>query len=265
MPTLEIAADYRDLFRRHGLATADDFLAWAGTAIGGHADRHVVAVSLAGLSFFLKKERIVPWRDRFASAWHGHGWASKSVREARLLQQAQAAGIGCPEVAAVGEDRPRAFLLLRAADGMAEVRDWLARPLSAAARRALARTLGQALARLHGAGFDHPDLYVKHVLAAAEGEGFRFCFLDWQRSRWTIRVPWRRRLRDLAALDASLGDGLATARLRLDCLRAYLARAEMPPPLARAAAAVRRLSLHLLRRRKVRALRHHGAPAEVPR
>ncbi len=253
MAFVEVNPAYAELFRRHWLTTARDFLTWSGVVVGGHADRCTLRVALNGKQeFFLKKEHIVPWRDRFASVWEGHGFASKSVREGRLLQQAQRAGIGCPEVAALGEDGPRAFLLVRAEEGLTDLRTYLAQPLPAGEQRKLAQALGRALAGLHAAGFDHPDLYAKHVLAGKDGDRFRFCFLDWQRSRRRRTVRWRHRFRDLAALDASLSDALASPRLRLVCLRAYLGSAM---PLRRPAVAIRFISARLLRRRKVRALR----------
>jgi hypothetical protein len=260
MGLLEIAPAYAELFRCHGLTSAEDFLACPGAIVGGHAERHVVKVSIGTpeTRFFLKKEHRVPLRDRVASAWDGHGWVSKSVREGRLLSQARQAGIGCPEVAAVGEEGPRAFLLLCAEEGLSDLRASLAAAMSDAERSALARALGQALAELHRDGFDHPDLYAKHVLVGRDGQDYHFCFLDWQRSRRCRRVRWRCRYRDLAALDASVADDLASARLRLRCLRAYV---DTTVPLARAAAAIRHLSGKLLGRRKIRDLRQAALPS----
>lgn len=283
MALLEIAPRYDTLLRTHGLHTASHFLDRPGVIVGGHLGRHVIQVELgkgdATVRFFLKKETAIPWRDRFVSAWDGLGWASKSVREARLLTQLQAAGIGCPEPAAFGEEGGRAFLLVRAAEGMTDLRAYLAHksrgadalaPASPrehvqrdgdADLRPLARALGGAVADIHRAGFDHPDLYAKHVLLARDGQGYRFCFLDWQRSRRSGSVSWRRRLRDLAALDASVAPHPASDRLRLRCLHAYLAAAGPDaPPLRRAAAAVRRAAQELLRRRKVREQRQAPLP-----
>jgi len=251
MGFVEIDPGYAELCRRHGLESARALLEVRGRLVGGHADRHVAEVVIGGTRFFLKCEERVPWRERLKSAWEGHGWVSQSVREARLLRQARAAGIDCPEVAAVGEDGPRAFVVLRAVEGLTDLRSFLAQPRPDADRRALAVRLGRALAELHRAGFDHPDLYAKHVLVGREP----CCFLDWQRSRRRHRVGWRRRCRDLAALDASLVEALAGPRLRVRCLRAYLAATLGAPPLARVAAAVRGFSARLLRRRKVRRLR----------
>ena len=110
--------------------------------------------------------------------------------------------------------------------------------------------LGRSLARIHAAGFDQPDLFAKHLLVSdAAGAERRLHFLDWQRYR---RAPlsWARRCRDLATLDATLADQLATPRERLRCLAAYLKSSPGAPPLCRVARAVYRQSARLLRKRR---------------
>jgi tRNA A-37 threonylcarbamoyl transferase component Bud32 len=145
------------------------------------------------------------------------------VREARTLAALRAAGVACPEWMAAGEDdRGRAFLLLAALPGTVDLRQYLRDRAGSAPRERyrFARRLGAALAGIHEAGFDHPDLYAKHVLVAPATE--QCYFLDWQRSRRRRRLGWRRRARDLAALDATLAEEFATGRERLACLRGYL-------------------------------------------
>src|SRR5262249_30054722 len=87
-------------------------------------------------------------------------------------------------------------------------------------RLCFARCLGNQLALLHAAGFDHPDLYAKHVLVNPCNKAL--CFLDWQRSGQQRAVRWSARCRDLAALHATLHANLAGKKERLICLRAYL-------------------------------------------
>jgi tRNA A-37 threonylcarbamoyl transferase component Bud32 len=263
MTFVEIDPRLRDALKQRGFCSARDFLAWSGVILSGHPTRHVLHVATGDESYILKKEHHVPLRDRLASAWAGHGWASKSVREACVLVRLRKAGIPCPEVVAAGEDSGQAFLLLREWRGMVDLRDFLSGTL-ASNRRALADSLGREVARIHAAGFDQPDLYAKHILVRPTSDGFRFCFLDWQRSRARRTVSWRRRQHDLAALDASLAEHLASDRLRLVCLSAYLreaGRRGQAPPLAGVAAAVRQTSERLLKRRRVRELRQPPLPA----
>src|SRR5436305_1791168 len=107
MAFVEITPRYRAALAREGLATAADFLRLGGVITCGHPDRNVARLELGGagerLGVFLKREHRVPWRDRWANAWAGFGFVSKSRREGVLLRQLASAGVGCPEVIAVGE------------------------------------------------------------------------------------------------------------------------------------------------------------------
>jgi heptose I phosphotransferase len=265
MAFVTINPRYRDLLARHGLACAERLAALPGLIVTGHPGRNVSLVALGDGTAYLKREHRVLWRDRLRSAVAGFGFASLAVREARTLAALRAAGVACPEWVAAGEDdRGRAFLLLAALPGAVDLRQYLRDRARAepGARCRFARRLGAALAGIHEAGFDHPDLYAKHVLVEpATGECY---FLDWQRSRRRRCVGWRRRARDLAALDATLAEEFATGRERLACLRGYL---EAAPPgqarrLARAfARAIRDRAARLLRYGHVRKERDSPPPA----
>ncbi len=222
---VEIEPQWRDFLRRCGLGDAGRFLDVSAPHVGGHRGRSVARAVLSDgnttVRVYLKREYHISAAARFASLAAGFGLASRSLREARMLRRLACEGVGCPECMAAGEDgRGRAFLLVRETPGMTELRAWLTRETDAGARLRLARSLGAALARMHAAGFTHPDLYSKHVLVAADGEGVQF--LDWQRSRRLRVVNMRRRARDLAALHATLADDLARPRERLACLRAHV-------------------------------------------
>lgn len=207
--------------RRLGLTHPEHFLSLRAVIISGHPDRHVGQATLgdgpAALPTFLKREHRVPWKDRLANWWAGFGPVSKSEREARVLKSLEAAGVGCPRWIAYGEDgRGRAFLLVEEVRDAVDLRLYLQDHLSAEPRqrREFARHLGRELARLHEAGFDHPDLCAKHVLVRPRDQAV--CFLDWQRGRRGMPQT----LRNLALLNATLADCLASPRERLVCLRA---------------------------------------------
>jgi tRNA A-37 threonylcarbamoyl transferase component Bud32 len=265
MAFVEINPRYQGLLRQQGLTCAAHFLQLPAVIISGHPDRNVAQVVLGGssppLAAFLKREHRVPWRDRLAGLWAGCGWASKSLREARLLTAAGEAGIGCPEWLAVGEDdEGRAFLLLRAETDRVDLRRFL-QGASTTDRRRLAYKLGRALAQVHDAGFDHPDLYAKHVLIDPVTEAI--CFLDWQRSTRRRFVSWRQSARDLAALTATVAAPLASPQERLHCLGAYLddRRARLPIRRMVFASLVHQFAERLLRRRRIREM--HLPPLEV--
>jgi hypothetical protein len=264
MAFLVINPRYRSFLEQGGLNDPDRLQALPAVIISGHPDRNVARVRLgtgpSAVRAFLKREHRIPWKTRLAGAWAGFGLVSKSLREFRVLQSLRAAGIECPEAIAAGEDRHgRAFLLVRALAGALDLRVFLRDRLAArpADRRGLARQLGETLARIHDAGFDHPDLYSKHILV--DPHTGKCHFLDWQRSRKHRPLSWPRRWRDLAALDATLAPELAPARDRLACLRAYVracAQIRVPRSFRKGAAVhIRRQSLRLQQKRRIRELR----------
>jgi heptose I phosphotransferase len=264
---VEVRTGYRGLLRRLGLTRAEHFLALPGTIISGHPDRNVQCLTLKSgggrLALYLKREHRVGFRARFMNALAGFGFVSRSLREACVLDALRREGVGCPEWVAAGEDdRGRAFLLLRAVEGAVDVRTFLREHADDRRRRRLARRLGVLLARLHRAGFDHPDLYAKHVLVRLRDDAP--VLLDWQRSRRRPSVGWRRRVRTLAALNATLADDTAPTRDRLACLRAYLEQVNgRRTGVRRACRSVQRETWRLLRRRHVREKRQPPLPPEA--
>jgi tRNA A-37 threonylcarbamoyl transferase component Bud32 len=228
MEFVHINPRYQALLGQLGLSRPKDFQALPAVIVSGHPDRHVARVMLGGgvLTAFLKREHRVRWRDRLLNAGAGFGFASKCQREAQTLRALEGTGIGCPEWIAVGEDgEGRAFLMVRALTEAVDLRLFLRDhlPREGRARERFGRRLGQALARVHQAGFDHPDLYAKHIVVDPTSQSV--WFLDWQRSRRRTQVGMAHRQRDLAALDATLAEDLVSPRDRLLCLRSYLAAA----------------------------------------
>jgi heptose I phosphotransferase len=264
---VEVRPRYRGVLRRLGLTRAEHFLDFPGTIISGHPNREVQCLTLTGggerLTLYLKREHRVGFRVRLINALAGFGFASRSLREACVLDALRREGVGCPEWVAVGEDgRGRAFLLLREVEDAVDVRTFLREHADNRRRRRLARRLGVLLARLHRAGFDHPDLYAKHVLVRLRDDVP--ILLDWQRSRRRATVGWRRRVRTLAALNATLADDVAPTRDRLACLRAYLEQMTgRRIGVRRACRSVQRETARLLRRRHVREKRQVPLPAEA--
>lgn len=231
-----------------GLTEVEHFLSLPGVILAGHPDRHVLKVQLGDTVAYLKREHCVRWRERFGSFWRGMGWISQSCREYRILDEVRQTGIGCPAAIAAGEHGGRAFLLLRELTDARELRSVLQDPTTE--RRRLLRALGQAVARIHEQGFNHPDLSSKHVLVRGGGQVH---ILDWQRCG-RRRMSWSRRARGLAALHATIAAGLASPRERLKCLAAYLHECKGRPDGRRFVAMIERHARKLLRRAKVRAL-----------
>jgi tRNA A-37 threonylcarbamoyl transferase component Bud32 len=264
--SLAINPAYEDLLREAGLTRAEDFLSLADTIVSGHPGRQVSRVTLGSgpeaVNGFLKKEHRVPWKERLANAWAGFGPVSKSWREAETLRVLRPYFPGCPEWIAAGEAPDgRAFLLLRELPGASELRQSPAARTDAPliTRRALARSLGATLARLHDAGFVHGDLYVNHVLV--NDESGEIAFIDWQRATRLPASTLGRRWHDLATLSATLPSELAGPRTRLACLQAYLQESvamrgtPLRALLRRALSSIRRREESLSCRRHIRTKR----------
>ncbi len=216
---------YASFLRRAGLTCPTDFLQLTGTICSGHPDRHVVHTSLQGnnqvLNCYIKKEHRVPFKVRVLNASSGFGWVASSLREFSLLQELAKSGIGSPEALAAGEnDSGQAFVLLKAIERGADLREFLRECSSPVQRRQLATALGHTLARLHNSGFDHPDLYSKHVWVKANAGSYHFQFLDWQRGR-RRKMTWKARCQNLAALHFTLSRELLSSADRLVLLQAY--------------------------------------------
>ncbi len=278
MAFLRIDPDIRETLSREGLSTFEDFHTFlGGEVIGGHPARNVTRVDLGTVRGYLKREQRSELKDRLASWWGGFGFVSKSRREWNVLHALRAAGIACPEPLAVGECGRRAFLLIRELAGMCDLPVYLEQHATSPFDRSrVARDVGRALARFHAAGFTHPDLYAKHVFVHTEDASI--CFIDYQRTRRRRWVSWGQRWRDLAALDASLNESLASARDRLIGLVAYLravSAGDVRRLLRRSVCAITRRTRHLVGRRKVQEMRQRtgsyavhfyrlAAPADRP-
>jgi tRNA A-37 threonylcarbamoyl transferase component Bud32 len=221
-PRLFINPDYRALIEAHSPDPLNAILDAQGEIISGHPDRHVLRVQIGAIEAILKREHIVPWKDRLANWRAGFGWCSASKREGNVLQCLANCGIAVPELIAAGESPDgRAFLLVRSLSPTQDLRRYLDARKSDIRfeRRSFTRRLAQKVAEIHNLGFEYPDLYSKHVLIdARDGQ---LVFLDWQRGRRVAKVSWRTRCRNLAALNASLSDELADASDRFTFLRAY--------------------------------------------
>jgi tRNA A-37 threonylcarbamoyl transferase component Bud32 len=269
MTYVEINPHYQEAFLRQGLATPDDFGRLPSVIISGHPDRNVARIDprlTAPHPMLIKREHMLLWKHRLVNALAGFKFVSRSQREAIILQKLAAAGVGCPEWVAHGLDSAgRAFLVVREVEDAIDLRRHLLDLRADDARRRFLQQLGRAIALLHNAGFDQPDLYSKHVLVRPSDSSV--WLLDWQRSRPGRIVGWKKRWRDLAALSATVGNHLADSRDRLAFLGAYLRECRKQglrtAPLLRCAFLVLQRETRLLARRRIREMRGLPLPTGV--
>jgi len=268
MSFLLLKQEFTELLHREGLREFADFFRVASRAVvSGHHARNCVRIDIGSVRAFLKREHFIPWKDYVQSSWAGFGFVSKSRREWNALHALKQFGIACPEPLAVGQSGGRAFLLVRDLADAVDLNTFLrTTALSSGDRAWLATLVGKAISELHAAGFNHPDLYAKHLFLDRNGR--TVSFIDFQRTVRRRRVNWRQRWRDLAALHVSLTDDLASPRERLRCLFAYVRHAlqdahpkhaAIPAQrrrlLRQAVEAIRRRSRRLLARQKIHWMR----------
>jgi Lipopolysaccharide kinase (Kdo/WaaP) family len=243
--------DRSQWLRSLGLTTARDFLNLPGVVVSGHVGRNVSRVSIGATTAYLKCEHRVRLRDRFRSWRDGFGWASMSEHEAVVLRRLADATLPGPQWLAYGEADGEAFLLIEGMTGAVELRSFPSMDEELPVR------LGRAVARVHAAGIDQPDLFAKHILVRPDtGE---FVFLDWQRATLRSAVRWRNRLRTLAALRATADETVLPADRWDRLLSAYLSEAGLGlagrPSVADFAVEVARLAAVIAKRPGIRAQR----------
>jgi len=183
-----------------GMPSLRELMELPGVVVSGHVGRNVSRVVVGDETAYLKREHRVRWRDRLRSFLDGFGPVSVSEREYRVIRRLRERGLPAPQILARGEVDARAFLLLVEVDGAVELRQ-LPR-----VDPDLAATLGRLIATIHNAGVDQPDLFAKHFLVNP-GTG-DITILDWQRARLCDTLPWRNRIRSLAAFRATCSDTL---------------------------------------------------------
>ena len=178
---------------------------------------------------YVKRYNVYGWR--FALA--GLAAASPAARAWAGAAALAARGFETPEVIAAVEFRrlglrARSFLVTRAVVGVPTAderwREILAMPDGGrrrAARRALARALGELFRRLHAAGVYHRDLKDVNVLVAGPSHAPRCVLLDLEQVQLPGTVSRRRRLKNVMQLERTLGR-LAAATDRARFLCAYL-------------------------------------------
>jgi tRNA A-37 threonylcarbamoyl transferase component Bud32 len=202
------------------------------------ADGAVVAARLPGLEEEVVLKRYPPrWKDRWRTP--------RAIRAFRTAYTLRIRGVECPEplLAAVDATRAGVYVAARAgarAGGACLDLHEATRPgargrlalaaRSPAERRDALHRLGRFLRRLHDAEVSHRDLKAPNVVAYESGGRVRFEVVDLEGAR-PLRGPvsWRRRAKDLARLDASVGPPVVSRADRVRVLRAYVLGWARPP------------------------------------
>jgi tRNA A-37 threonylcarbamoyl transferase component Bud32 len=208
--------------------------------------RERLAVDLAderGLSrrLYVKRFQRPPGREQRRRILAGHAWKTTAGVERHWIEALRADGVAVPVLAAFGEDRAglrerRSAIVLEEIAGVSLERWVVENPNRAPV--AVVRALGEFVARFHGKGYIHRDLYLSHVFIDESTMGASgapaFALIDLQR---VMRRPFRHArwlARDLAQLDYSTPASVAGPRERIRFMRAYLNVKSLRRPGARA-------------------------------
>lgn len=240
--------------------------------VGRQRGRDVVKITLsaddegegARPTYYLKREFRAARRELCKHLLAGHGICTKSLWEWQVLRALRSEGILVPEpLLCLQRVAPwPAGCLLTAAlpEAMLPLNVFLHDQLQGASRRErgefLERLAGD-IARLHGTGFDQPDLFAPHIWVDSQSETIGF--LDFQHSRRYRHVPARLRARDLGALVASVPSDLFGEDDRSTLLGAYCRYSDLDN-VQSFTAWVQRTAAFYLRRRRVWEMRASGTP-----
>ena len=184
----------------------------------------LVAQTTSGPAFFVKIFFPRRWYEGIKTALRG----DRAYRSDRRTQALHAAGFSAPAVVLRGRVNHLPFSVTEAAPGISlaaylnGVRSGPASPGVVRQQRDTLTSLGAEVGRLHHAGFFHTELRTSNVYVHLRPDGTaRFTFLDNEGTRRFTRLPWRRRVKNLAQLNMDHPHLTRTDRMRV--LTAYLA------------------------------------------
>jgi hypothetical protein len=163
--------------------------------------------------------------------------ASRAFRAGLMLREN---GLDVPEVIAFGEERNvffcrRNFLLTREVEDAQQLSICLSnccQDLTKGAlrdKRRLIKAFGQTVGRMHALGIFHGDLRLGNILARRNASGWRFFFLDNERTQKFLKLPEGLRLKNLVQVNMFRKGISDTDRLRF--ISAYLEENPITAPM----------------------------------
>lgn len=234
---LRISGEYRDLLARNALDTLDAFFdPGLGERLGkpgleSWRERLVIRLDDEGTTrtFYLKRFTNPPGRARREVKRAGCAAASVAGIEWAWMRKLAELGIACAAPVALGEEiaggRERRSAVLMAEVPGRSLETWVSQwsPDDRATGRGLLLPLAEMVAKLHGTGLVHRDLYLSHVFFEPDKpSGNTLHLIDLQRMFSPQKMVRRWIIKDLAALNYSTPGCVASTTDRVRWLKMYL-------------------------------------------
>lgn len=235
-------AAYRDMLQRAGLFDFEATLSRADldAAKTVLSSRHTHRFVIDGVPHYLKRYFAIPGREAFRDRFRSRRHRSPVAREWYALRRLGVLAIPSPKaILAAEEVSPfgirRGYLLTLGLDvrtTLEKEMDLFAAPVRIELREKRRRLIGELsrlLRLLHANGIAHRDFYAAHLFLAKDERGDeRLHVLDLNRAEIDESTSYRRRIKDLAALDLSIPRRVASTADRLRFLLLYLFPFERP-------------------------------------
>ncbi len=238
-----------------------------GERADANRKRSVVRVRFEGRGFFLKRFTDPPAKDALGRLFRLQRPGTHAEHEWKMVRSLAAAGVGVPEVAAVGAEagsglRRRSFLLTAELEGYAPLGAYLEGKGDAfklpSGRRGFIEDLAGLVKRMHEGGISHPDLYSWHLFVRETGEGRDFALIDLHRAVRRKRISLYDAVRDLSGLHLTVPPEAAGRTDRVRFLRAYFGSDRLGGAGKRLARKVGKRSRRIASRRRFREARGEG-------
>ena len=200
-----LAAEDRERFERHGLATFDAL--WAreleavdepNTSGGGWSS--VFRLDLDGQGYYLKRQS-----NYLTRTLHSPLGEPSFAREFRNIERYKQLGIPALEAVFFGERKVpgerRAILMTRALDGWTDLDSLLEQwsQLTAGQQQSILQACGQLARRLHAVRQVHGCFYPKHIFLQPDGAAYRAQLIDLEKTR-PLLLGQRDRVKDIEPL-----------------------------------------------------------------
>jgi heptose I phosphotransferase len=244
---LLVHRDYLEVLRGAGLDSFDALLAVSGEAnlkkkglaswreriplgmgTAGENSADTAGSGSGGRAFFLKRYTRPPLKEQLRQRLAG--FPATAAMEWRWLRRAKELGIAAPIVVAYGLRRrgiieSNSVILTAKVPGIS-LEKWVPANVAGllrdrAFKRILIAAVADLVAKLHGAGLFHRDLYLAHLFLDGDPASPRLTMIDLQRVIRPRVFVRRWRVKDLASLNYSTPRAAATNADRLRWYKRY--------------------------------------------